>query len=58
MDISCLILRNVFFFHLFRGHYRVLYLTPEFVNVGSDILVNLDKKVGKLFVLYIKIVRH
>ncbi|XP_041366268.1 Werner syndrome ATP-dependent helicase homolog [Gigantopelta aegis] len=31
---------------LMKGRYRVLYLTPEFVSVGSNLLVDLDKKVG------------
>jgi superfamily II DNA helicase RecQ len=31
---------------LFRGDYRVLYLTPEFVSTNSDLLEELNNKVG------------
>ncbi|KAK2148107.1 hypothetical protein LSH36_515g01056 [Paralvinella palmiformis] len=31
---------------ILKGYYRLVYMTPEFVEVGADLLQQMDKKIG------------
>lgn len=32
---------------IFRGEYRVVYLTPEYVSLDTEFLAHVQKSVGK-----------